>query len=84
MIFMVFIAPVLTPDWKLVVAYRTRIEMSFSNKERGLDIIILILLVNFLYSIELLLQNIRCRHYSKATFRTRIALEEVLFGQFLV
>ena len=63
-----------------LVSYRNRIGTSFLNIECGLVIIILILLVKFVYSMEHLIQNIHCRQYSKATFRTRFALEEVLFN----
>ena len=51
----------------------------FANKECGLVIIILILLVKFVYSIEYLAQHISCRQYRKTTFRTRIALDDELF-----
>ena len=61
-----------------LVSYRNRIGMRFSNKEYGLLIIILILLVKIAYQIEHSIQNIRCKQYSNDNSRTGIALEEVL------
>ena len=46
--------------------------------------IILTLFVEFSYLIEHLIQKLRFRCYSKVTFRTRIALEDGLFGRFVV
>ena len=88
MILIVFFTPVFAPDWKPVyyglVSYITWIGMSFSNKECGLGIILLILFVEFSYSIEHLLQELRFRDYCKVSFRTRFSLEEGLFGRFVV